>query len=119
MERLYSGKMGQKTRKMQDDSYTRTESYTLSFTRNPQCIKGVSRSGVGNVGDFSKTFFREERRNDFLQDMGNRKHRTSLRQTSVLSRQNIGTFPQRCPMFFVSETGAYTMIYTRHKICIL
>ena len=66
MERLYSGKMGQKTRKMQDDSYTRTESYTLSFTRNPQCIKGLSRVGVGNVGDFSKTFFREERRSGFL-----------------------------------------------------
>ena len=41
---------------MQDDSYTRTESYTLSFTRNPQCIKELSRVGVGNVGDFSKTF---------------------------------------------------------------
>ena len=56
---------------MQDDSYTRTESYTLSYTRNPQCIKGVSRSGVGNVGEKHKTFFREERRSGFLQDMGN------------------------------------------------
>ena len=95
-------KNGMNRRKMQDDSYTRTKFYTLSFTRNPQCIKGLSRVGVGNVGDFSKTFFIEERRNGFLQDMGNWKHRTSLRQTSVLSRQNIGTFPQRSPMFLVS-----------------
>ena len=36
---------------------------------------------------------------------GNAKHRTSLRQTSVLSRQNIGTLPQRSPMFFPFRKG--------------
>ena len=30
---------------------------------------------------------------------GKQKHRTSLRQTSVLSMQNIRTFAQRSPMF--------------------
>ena len=34
----------------------RPESYTLSFTRNPQYIKGFSRIGVGNVGEKHKTF---------------------------------------------------------------
>ena len=33
---------------------------------------------------------------------GNQKHRTSLKQTSVLSRQNIGTLLQRSPMFSFS-----------------
>ena len=33
------------------------------------------------------------------------KHRTSLHKTSVLLRQNIGTFPQRSPMFLISGTG--------------
>ena len=32
------------------------ESYTLSFTRNPLETLQVSPTGVGNVGDFSKTF---------------------------------------------------------------
>lgn len=34
-----------------------------------------------------------------------RKHRTSCTKTSELSRQNIGTFPQRSPMFLISGTG--------------
>ena len=33
--------------KMQDESYTRSESYTLSYTGKFQCIKGFSRIGVG------------------------------------------------------------------------
>ena len=33
-------------------------SYTLSFTRNRQKIQEVWGVGVGNVGDFGKTFFR-------------------------------------------------------------
>ena len=48
-----------KIRKMYDKSYTPSESYTLSFTRNPQYIKGFSRIGVGNVGEKHKTFFEE------------------------------------------------------------
>ena len=44
---------------------------------------------------------------------GNAKHRTSLRQTSVLSRQNIGTFPQRSPMFLVS--GKVTSLPSVHR----
>ena len=42
--------------------------------------------------------------------MGIRKHRTSLRETSVLSRQNIGTFPQRSPMFLISEKALHSGI---------
>ena len=87
------------TRIVQDESYTRPESYTLSFTGNPQYTKGFSRIGVGNVGEKQKTFFGGV-------GSGNAKHRTSLRQTSVLSRQNIGTLPQRSPMFLVSERAA-------------
>ena len=33
------------------------------------------------------------------------KHRTSLRQTSVLLGQNLRTFTQRSPLFSISETG--------------
>ena len=83
------------TRIVQDESYTRPESYTLSFTGNSQYTKGFSRIGVGNVGEKQKTFFGGI-------NSGNAKHRTSLWQTSVLSGQNIGTFPQRSPMFLVS-----------------
>ena len=58
--------------------------------------------GVGNVGDFKKTFFGGGRRRGFSEEQ---KHRTSLHKTSVLLRQNIGTFPQRSPMFLISGTG--------------
>ena len=44
---------------MQDESYTRPESYTLSFTGNSQYTKGFSRIGVGNVGEKHKTFLEE------------------------------------------------------------
>ena len=91
---------------MQDESYTRPESYTLSFTGNPQYTKGFSRIGVGNVGEKQKTFFGGV-------GFGNAKHRTSLRQTSVLLRQNIGTLPQRSPMFL--NAGFVTVRYNKEK----
>ena len=58
-------------------------------------------AGVGNVGDFQKTFFQGGNVN--VPEV--QKHRTSLHKTSVLLRQNIGTFPQRSPMFLISGTG--------------
>ena len=60
-----------KRRKMQDESYTRTETYTLSYTPNPQCIKGVSRSGVGNVGEKHKTFLEKSVGAASFKDLGN------------------------------------------------
>ena len=54
------GKTRWKNRKCRINPTPRPESYTLSFTRNYQYIKGLSRIGVGNVGFFLKTFFREE-----------------------------------------------------------
>ena len=74
-----------------------TLSYTLSFTGKRQYIKRLSWIGVGNVGYFHKTFFREKKAEtlaDYLRSCipegqggsGNQKHRTSLPQTSVLLR---------------------------------
>ena len=59
---------------------------------------------------FSQTFLGEKAGTIPNRDMGTRKHRTSLRETSVLSRQNIGTFPQRSPMFLISEKALHSGI---------
>ena len=91
-------------------------SYTLIYILHPILHPKLSvnseslRQGVGNVVFFTKLFFGggENAEMGCILDRvknGNRKHRASLRKTSVLSRQNIGTFPQRSPMFFVSERG--------------
>ena len=91
-------------------------SYTLIYILHPILHPKLSvnseslRQGVGNVVFFTKLFFwgGENAEMGCIRDRvknGNRKHRASLRKTSVLSRQNIGTFPQRSPMFFVSERG--------------
>ena len=65
--------------------------------------------GVGNVGYFQKTFFRrgdtETASRGKRMGTGNRKHRTSLMETSVLSRLNLGTFAPRSPMSLISEKG--------------
>ena len=90
-------------------------SYTLIYILHPILHPKLSvnseslRQGVGNVVFCTKLFFGGENAEmgcilDRVKN-GNRKHRASLRKTSVLSRQNIGTFPQRSPMFFVSERG--------------
>ena len=85
-------------------------------------------SGVGNVGDFHKTFFVGEcayigfhpsfsalgiaqaslallSLNENVS--GEQKHRTSLHKSSVLLRQNLRTFAQRSPMFLISEVQPY------------
>ena len=91
-------------------------SYTLIYFLHPILHPKLSvnseslRQGVGNVVFFTKLFFGggvNAGMGCILDRVknGNRKHRASLRKTSVLSRQNIGTFPQRSPMFFVSERG--------------
>ena len=90
-------------------------SYTLIYILHPILHPKLSvnseslRQGVGNVVFFTKLFWGGENAEmGCIRDRvknGNRKHRASLRKTSVLSRQNIGTFPQRSPMFFVSERG--------------
>ena len=59
---------------------------------------------------FSQTFLGEKAGTIPNRNMGIRKHRTSLRETSVLSRQNIGTFPQRSPMFLISEKALHSGI---------
>ena len=46
---------------------------------------------------------------------GNQKHRTSLLQTSVLSMQNIGTLPQRSPMF--SFSGKIRFVHFPERRC--
>ena len=61
----------------------------------------VMGAGVGNVGDFQKTFFQGGNVN--VPEV--QKHRTSLHKTSVLLRQNIGTLCQRSPMFLISGNG--------------
>ena len=54
-------------------------------------------------GFFSQNFFCGECRSGFQKGRtGNWKHRTSLMETSVLLKQNIGTFAQRSPMFLIS-----------------
>ena len=67
--------------------------------RKSPMYKGIFIDGCRNVGENQKTFF-------WGVGFGNAKHRTSLRQTSVLSRQNNGTLPQRSPMFLISERAA-------------
>ena len=66
--------------------------------RKSPMYKGIFMDGCRNVGENQKKFF-------WGVGSGNVKHRTSLRQTSVLSRQNIGTLPQRSPMFFLFQKG--------------
>ena len=46
---------------------------------------------------------------------GNQKHRTSLKETSVLSRQNIGTLLQRSPMF--SFSGKIRFVHFPERRC--
>ena len=49
---------------------------------------------------------------------GNQKHRTSLKETSVLSRQNIGTLLQRSPMFsFSGKANFFSFSERRCAIC--
>ena len=95
-------KMGQKN--TENVGYTLQPAWNLHPILHPKSTmyKGSFNVWWRKCRRFFKNFFREERRNGFLQDMGNWKHRTSLIKTSVLSRQNIGTFPQRSPMFLVS-----------------
>ena len=59
-----------------------------------------------NVGENYKTFLGGV-------GSGNAKHRTSWEQTSVLSKQNIGTLPSRSPMFLISRRAAK---FRRHPV---
>ena len=61
-----------------------------------------------NVGENHKTFFGGV-------GSGNAKHRTSWEQTSVLSKQNIGTLPSRSPMFLISRRAANFRRYPAHQ----
>ena len=83
----------QKTVPKHAESYTNPTSYTLSytpsFTRNCQVLLGFPIPGVGNVGDFQKTFFMGGRKNvetaSTRRRTGIPKHRTSLgKSTEVL-----------------------------------
>ena len=57
--------------------------------------------GVGNVGDFQKTFFVGER----AEVSEVQKHRTSLGKSTEVLPQKYGGFMQRSPMFLISEMG--------------
>ena len=57
--------------------------------------------GVGNVGYFSKTFFRGRRCN--VLEVA--KHRTSLGKSTDVLHRKYGCLPQRSPMFLISEKG--------------
>ena len=99
---------GVKRQEMWDNPTPYTLSYTQTYTRNCQVLLGFPIPGVGNVGDFQKTFFMGGRKNVETSSTRRRtgipKHRTSLHKTSVLLRQNLRTFAQRSPMFLISET---------------
>ena len=55
--------------------------------------------GVGNVGDFQKTFFVGER----AEVSEVQKHRTSLGKSTDVLHRKYGCLPQRSPMFLFSE----------------
>ena len=78
-----------------------TISYTLTYTRNRQILLGVFMPGVGNVGDFQKTFFVGE--SAYVSEV--QKHRTSLGKSTEVLPQKYGGFMQRSPMFLISEMG--------------
>ena len=70
-------------------SYPKAKSYTPSYTRNYKVLLGFPIPGVGNVGDFQKTFFMGGRKNVETSSTRRRtgipKHRTSLgKSTEVL-----------------------------------
>ena len=92
-----------KTASKPAESYTHptscTISYTLPYTRNHQVLLGVFMPGVGNVGDFQKTFFVGER----AEVSEVQKHRTSLGKSTEVLPQKYGCFMQISPMF--SEMG--------------
>ena len=94
-------------------SYPKAKSYTPSYTRNYKVLLGFPIPGVGNVGDFQKTFFMGGRKNVETSSTRRRtgipKHRTSLHKTSVLLRQNLRTFAQRSPMFLISEKRQFSI----------
>ena len=50
---------GENGLKMQVHPTPQGQSYTLSFTGNPQCINGIFMDGCRNVGENQKTFFEE------------------------------------------------------------
>ena len=92
---------------MKDNPTPRRKSYTQSYTRNVLVLLAFSLPGVGNVGDFYKTFFvggGGEHAYIGFHPSEEQKHRTSLHKTSVLLWQNLRTFLQRSPMFLISET---------------
>ena len=99
----YRQKNGIKTSRILHQSYTNptscTISYTLPYTRNHQVLLGVFMPGVGNVGDFQKTFFVGE--SAYVSEV--QKHRTSLGKSTEVLPQKYGCFMQRSPMF--SEMG--------------
>ena len=89
------------------ESYTNPTSYTLSYTqsytRNCQQIRKIWGLGVGNVGDFQKTFFMGGRKNVETASTRRRTgipiHRTSLGKSTEVLHQKYGGFMQRSPMF--------------------
>ena len=91
-------------------SYPKAKSYTPSYTRNYKVLLGFPIPGVGNVGDFQKTFFMGGRKNVETSSTRRRtgipKHRTSLGKSTDVLHQKYGCLPQRSPMFLFSGKGA-------------
>ena len=52
----YGERGGKKGQKMKDNPTPRRKSYTQSFARDCKDLLVLSMPGVGNVGDFKKTF---------------------------------------------------------------
>ena len=61
----YGEKGGKKGQKMKDNPTPRRKSYTQSFARDCKDLLVLSMPGVGNVGDFQKTFLEGEKERVF------------------------------------------------------
>ena len=72
-------------------------------------------SSSAKAGHYSSAFGSTTENTEKSPLFGNQKHRTSLKQTSVLLRQNLRTFTQRSPMFSFSEACTYFPALFRQK----
>ena len=90
-----------KTASKPAESYTHPTScplsYTLPYTRNCQVLLGVFIPGVGNVGDFQKTFFVERRERQL----------SGSSKTSDFLGQKYGCFASKVRMFSSKKSDVF------------
>mgnify|MGYP000179286862 CR=1 FL=1 len=77
---------------MSDNPTPRKKSYTLSYTRNCQVLLASCMTGVGNVGFFSKNFFRRGLRKYCNIGLPAYKHPYFRGKTSVLCVKEVRCF---------------------------